>query len=598
MCSAIIVKIDKLIRLLLRPVAARPLLFVLLILLGTAAPLAMHFVTGASLNHYILFTASVCSVEAYIFCLILLAIKKRKVCIALQTLLYIVYGFGALTETACVVLFDKPMGVDMVSLAMETNPAEATGFFEAYFSLKLLAVWALSLLGVALVSVGVLLFCRRCRRWRWTRYPLAAALLALLVYGLMQIAFIVSGYSKMADGQRGPYHGNRTDLSLPIQLNLSDPIVKAIDITKEYRQLFSNIDNWERLQYSLLDEKISADTTRHFDIALLIGESFIRSHSSLYGYDLQVNPLLSRELQAGRLVLFSDAATPANLTTEVMRNALNLNDVAADERWYESVYFPSLLKQAGWRVYHYDNQTVGTASDSGISRLFYSPFNMEHTLDGVSDSSFEFDLPYAEYVREQLKDRKAGNSLVMYHLLGQHFPASARFEGEAVFKASDIKAPGLSDVERQLVADYDNATLYNDRVVASIIDSWRDKPAVLFYFSDHGEDLPDLGPVGGRVTANPADAAWVQRQFHIPFMIWMSDSFVEQYPALAAQIRQAADRPLMLDKLGYMILGLAGVQTSYYRPQRDALSPQYRAEPRMTIGHFSVDGYPKSGVDK
>ena len=72
-------------------------------------------------------------------------------------------------------------------------------------------------------------------------------------------------------------------------------------------------------------------------------------------------------------------------------------------------------------------------------------------------------------------------------------------------------------------------------------------------------------------------------------MVWISDSFEKRYPCLAEKIRRAADRPAMLDKLGYMILGLTGARTPYYKAERDVLDSAWRAEPRMTIGGFSCD---------
>lgn len=589
MCCAIIARIDRAAKAFLRPVAARPVFFVLTVLLGTAAPLAGQLIGGQSLKHYTLFTLSVCTVEAWLLCLLLQLLRQRVWRLAVQVLIYAYFGFFALVETGCVCLFNKVLGIDMVGLALETNPAEAGGFFEAYFSTRLLLVW---LAAAAMAAATAWIAGRLCRLLRYrtaARCLVAAVLAAVMVYGLMQIVFMARGIAAMNQGQRGPVHGTRTDLTLPIQLNLADPITKTADIICEYRRIYADIDSWAELQTSVPGSPMDCDSTRDFNIALVIGESFIRSHSSLYGYALPTNPLLEKELQAGRLVLFTDMATPANLTTEVMRNVLNLNDVSSGEPWYQSIYFPALIKRAGWNVYHFDNQTVGRGSDSGISRLFYSDFNLQYTLDGVSDTVFAFDAPYARYAADRVANRKPGKSMVIYHLLGQHFPASERYEGEPHFSAADISVAGLDDSKKQLVAHYDNATLYNDAVVAGIIDSWRDSPTLLFYFSDHGEDLPDLGPVGGRVSSNPDDPAWLERQFHIPFMVWISDSFEERYPCLAEKIRRAADRPAMLDKLGYMILGLTGARTPYYKAERDVLDRAWRAEPRMTIGGFSCD---------
>ena len=433
MCCAIIARIDRAAKAFLRPVAARPVFFVLTVLLGTAAPLAGQLIGGQSLKHYTLFTLSVCTVEAWLLCLLLQLLRQRVWRLAVQVLIYACFGFFALVETGCVCLFNKVLGIDMVGLALETNPAEAGGFFEAYFSTRLLLVW---LAAAAMAAATAWIAGRLCRLLRYrtaARCLVAAVLAAVMVYGLMQIVFMARGIAAMNQGQRGPVHGTRTDLTLPIQLNLADPITKTADIICEYRRIYADIDSWAELQTSVPGSPMDCDSTRDFNIALVIGESFIRSHSSLYGYALPTNPLLEKELQAGRLVLFTDMATPANLTTEVMRNVLNLNDVSSGEPWYQSIYFPALIKRAGWNVYHFDNQTVGRGSDSGISRLFYSDFNLQYTLDGVSDTVFAFDAPYARYAADRVANRKPGKSMVIYHLLGQHFPASERYEGEPHF---------------------------------------------------------------------------------------------------------------------------------------------------------------------
>lgn len=589
MYCAITAKIDRIVKAFLRPVAAEPVFFVLVLLLGTAAPLAGEFIGGQSLKHYLLFTASVCSVWSWLLCLILRLLRRRWLRLTLKSAVYLYFGFFALAETGSWCLFDKPIGIDMIGLALETNAAEADGFFRAYFSLRLLAVWLASAVVACAAALAARWFRSRFGHVVCVRFITAGLLVAMMAYGLFQLNFMVRGMESIRQGQRTVQHGSRSDLTVDIQLNLADPVIKTVDIVGEYRRVYADIDRWLQLQTSVPGSVIDTTRARDFNIVLVIGESYVRSHSNLYGYRLPNTPRLRGELQAGRLVLFTDMATPANLTTEVMRNILNLNDVSAGEKWSETVYFPALMKRAGWNVYHFDNQTISRGSDSGISRLFYSDFNLSYTLDGVSDSLFAYDGPYADYACRRLATRKPGKCMVIYHLLGQHFPASERFEGAPVFTPEDINAPQLDCRQKQLVADYDNATIYNDSVVAHIIDSWRDSPTILLYFSDHGEDLPDLGSVGGRVTANPDDKAWLLRQYHIPFMVWMSDSFAGRYPGVAERIRRASGRPAMLDKLGYMILGLTGVRTPYYDATRDVLDSAYIARPRITTGGFNCD---------
>ena len=47
----------------------------------------------------------------------------------------------------------------------------------------------------------------------------------------------------------------------------------------------------------------------------------------------------------------------------------------------------------------------------------------------------------------------------------------------------------LSDAEQQSVADYLNATRYNDLVVDHIIRLFEKRNAIVLYFADHGEEV-------------------------------------------------------------------------------------------------------------
>ena len=43
-------------------------------------------------------------------------------------------------------------------------------------------------------------------------------------------------------------------------------------------------------------------------------------------------------------------------------------------------------------------------------------------------------------------------------------------------------------MKNKTIADYDNATLYNDIVLSKIVDLFRQQEAIVIYLSDHGED--------------------------------------------------------------------------------------------------------------
>ena len=110
--------------------------------------------------------------------------------------------------------------------------------------------------------------------------------------------------------------------------------------------------------------------------------------------------------------------------------------------------------------------------------------------------------------------------------------------------------------QREILAAYDNATLYNDFVVKSIIDKYKEKDAVVFYLSDHGLDVFDTDPdFFGHAKATPASTEHCR---HIPFMVYVSPTFQDKRPELVKRMREAAHKEFCADKLIYCIMDAAG----------------------------------------
>lgn len=74
--------------------------------------------------------------------------------------------------------------------------------------------------------------------------------------------------------------------------------------------------------------------------------------------------------------------------------------------------------------------------------------------------------------------------------------------------------------KKKEIADYDNATRYNDYVLMQIINRFRNQNTVLLYFSDHGEEVYDYRDHKGRdLSSNTISYNYLKYQHEIPFMI-------------------------------------------------------------------------------
>lgn len=548
-----------------RPVVTASRFFFAILLLACLPAVSYSIVDKSRIFHFIVASGCEGALVAYCCSWIVTKIsdsRLRKVFIATCLVLSCAW---AIVEVGSLATTGTLISDDTFALVTETDAGEASGFFAQYFGLNSL-VMMVSVAGITLVCVlcAAFLFKLVCR------YRVGMSLAALGLIIIVPIGVFCS--VRMLRGAFIKDYGNylqwvgggseNPDLIRANEICFSAPLVKIPCLINGYSMVNRNYDRWLRVQYDALNLTVNRGDSAQFNVVVVVGESFIRSHSQLYGYYLPTNPGLTAECDSGRLIVYDKVMTTANFTTPSLRNLFNLNNLANGEDWYEGVYFPLMMKKAGYNVYHYDNQTVGLNADIGISRMFYSPLIRDSVYEATSDLLFDYDGDFLNYVHSTFGQAEAeGPKLVIYHLKGQHFPASARYKGIPHFSAADItvQRPWLNDERRAEVAEYDNATIYNDSIVCAITARFMQTPTVMFYFSDHGEDCWDLAPMEARNKQMPEDPQWVDRQFHVPFFIWLSPEFIERYPLLTQKLHNAATEPFSLDNLGQMILEMCEI---------------------------------------
>ena len=341
------------------------------------------------------------------------------------------------------------------------------------------------------------------------------------------------------------------------------------------------------------------------NVIYVIGESYIKSHAHLYGYSLPTTPHLDEERRRGNLFVFDDVVAPFNKTSEVMKNTLCCNSLRNGEKWSDSPYFPALFKKAGYEVFFWDNQkddNFQALFEFSLQSFMYDKQLSEASYTQVSEHNFPYDGQLVDDFARKSRHRKS-RQLVLLHLIGQHVMASARYPHEKPFErftAKDIKLdkPYLDDGKRQLIAEYDNATLYNDHVLKQIIDLYRNENTVILYFSDHGEEVYDYRDSFGRVEFDPQkQPEGVHFQYDVPFMVWCSDKYMERNPGIVRDIRQSLHKPFRTDDICQVVFHLAKLKTSYYRPGYDLLNTGYE-EYRRTVGDgIRYDKYTKASIE-
>ncbi len=320
-------------------------------------------------------------------------------------------------------------------------------------------------------------------------------------------------------------------------------------------------------------------------VVLVIGESYIKSHASIYGYPLPTTPCLAREQEAGNLLVFNQVETPFNNTNRSLRNMLSLNSIADREHWEDMPLFPAIFKRAGFQVDIWDNQRElfsGSPFNRWLNAFIYHPEVVELCYSHLNGKNYDYDGPLIEdyMASEAYKGQAPG--LVIFHLRGQHLRAENRYPHQAPFLRFTVNdyryrtESFLTDDMRQEIAHYDNATLYNDAVLNQVFRAFEERDAVVVCLSDHGDEVYDYRPSIGRRADDHNQRLMRHYQFEIPFVVWCSPVFQQRHADQYRQMTTAIDRPFVIDNLGQVLMGLAGIHTTFYKPVRDLLSEDYK----------------------
>ena len=479
----------------------------------------------------------------------------------------IIYFFSA-SNIFLYVFFGLHWDAFTLELINETNQTEASGFVITYLTtakfywiiffytvLAILEAWCLRKWGNKLVSFG---------KFRWV----AGGLVLLMLGHLVMFSTNYEQNYKIAKG-------------LPIKRNMLWKLEQSV------LQFIESHEEYDICARYLKEASVDSCAYSSPNIVIIIGESFNKHHSNLYGYGKDTNPLLSKEKN---LYVFQDVVAAYNLTSECFKRFLSMASADDSISWCEAPLFPALLKNAGYHVTFYSNQFTKEAEHDQFNAkagFFSHPAIEPYIMDERNHGMFDYDgelLDLYRQHREQLEDHPY--NLIFFHLGGQHFPPKMKYPIDRFshFSASDYaNRTDLDEDQRQVVAEYDNATRYNDMVVNEIIDMYRKKDAIVIYFSDHGDECYDFRNHTGRTYDFTAmDARAVHCQFDIPFLIYVSDIYKENHPELVQEIEAATDRPFITDDLPHLVLHLAGIGTKWYRPERDLISPLYQNDrPRL-----------------
>lgn len=258
----------------------------------------------------------------------------------------------------------------------------------------------------------------------------------------------------------------------------------------------------------LPDAKITNDEKSV--VVLVIGESARSQNFSLYGYEKNTNPLLSKTEN----VFHFPATSCDTYTTAGVKCILEYQNT---DDLYEIL--PNYLHRN-------DVEVVWRTNNSGEPPIHIEKYQEARDLRAdCQGEDCDYDGVLLNHLKEQILSSTKNKILLILHTSTSHGPTynkkyPSRFEHFTPVCAS-VELANCSS--QALMNAYDNTIVYTDYILHSIIENLKQLPdykSTMIYVSDHGESLGEknLYMHGAPMIFAPKE------QYEIPFIVWMSEN--------------------------------------------------------------------------
>lgn len=298
------------------------------------------------------------------------------------------------------------------------------------------------------------------------------------------------------------------------------------------------------------------------NLIVIMGESFSKHHSSLYGYNKCTNPRLNKLAEDSTLFVFKNV-TSAGLTTmgsfKYMMSAYNPKDRNKNKKWYEYHLLHDILEQANFYTYWFSNHS-NIGINNNVTRLLAETSNEYYYCSDHLSGDFKtsYDEEILEIAKPIIKQSdKHPNNFFLFHLMGSHFRFDLRYPPHKhKFTEDDYKDKPIH--QRKTLAAYDNSILYNDSIVNEIINLFKNKDAIIIYLSDHGLDVYNSSDnyAAHGIHSNPISAKFGSE---IPFLIYPTELYKKKRPDIIKDFSSQLNKPFRTDSLTQLITRLIGV---------------------------------------
>lgn len=289
------------------------------------------------------------------------------------------------------------------------------------------------------------------------------------------------------------------------------------------------------------------------DVVIVIGESATRSNWHLYGYPRETTPRMSAMKDDGCLAVFDVVGTQPDTAGSL---SLLLTDVTFDKLKEGNWTLAGVYNKAGYRCVLISQQYSISDTTSTLYRIFNG---CEKRISVAHEYGQRvYDAQVIPLLEKELMTSDERPNLIFIHLSGMHYPVQNVVPETENYFSDNVEPDVLKEYDaegRDRINRYDNAILYEDKVLGGIIDLLDscNRTNVCFFVSDHGE--------------SPRASGW--RNFNdedvyaVPAIAWFSELYRNNYPDTVDMFKRAMGKRLQQDQITHTLLELGRLKTEF-----------------------------------
>ncbi len=420
----------------------------------------------------------------------------------------LVLWLSSLATMGYFMLYGQDFSQSVLFVMFESNLSEGGEFIESYFKW-----WMIP----ALIIYSVIPFIL----WEKTKPLYTPSKLKISLLVSLTLVIIWPAFNRLVIKQ------SSVEKAIATQIDRMEPAAPwhlVLGYVK-YKDQLHDIEQHLLTNKNLapLEDLKDKDPESQKTLVLVIGESTNKQRMSLYGYNRETTPSLTA--LKNELLVFDNVYAPRPYTIETLEQVLSFADEKNPDFYLSKPTLINLMKQAGYKTYWITNQQTQTKRNTMLTTFSKQADEQVYLNNNRSQDSAQYDGLVINPFKKILKDPEQ-KKFIIIHLLGTHRKYHYRYPDNFA-KFGNEKLPRWlkgNSSEAQEYNEYDNAILYNDFVVSSLIKTFKSSGdnGFLVYFSDHGEEVYD-NP--GKLFAGRSEGRPTSQMYTVPFLIWQSRSW-------------------------------------------------------------------------